>query len=126
MRAEALWPYIERYIVAYYNESGDDLIVESVDIWPQLIHRLDVPHKAIFMIDSNAAQWKRVTSHLGEKDWIVTNRLSPEQIEAWASYNAPRGKRIIELSGRYGYNFEDIAEIGFEAAQDAALIRLTL
>lgn len=35
-RAEALWPFIERYIEAYSHESSGDLIVESIDIWPHL------------------------------------------------------------------------------------------
>lgn len=123
-RAEALWPFIERYITAYGRESDGDLIIESVDIWPQLIHQLTVPHKAMFMIDTDATQWKRVTAHLGENDWITAKGLTPEQIEAWASYNAPRGSRIITLCEQYGYPYKDIAALGFEAAQDTALQEL--
>jgi 2-phosphoglycerate kinase len=123
-RAEVLWPFIERYIISYCKESNDDLIVESVDVWPQLIQKLEIAHKAIFIVDSNVTQWKRVTSHLGKNDWITAKQLNSEQIEAWASYNAPRSKRIIEMSSHYGYEYKDIAEIGFEAAQDEALISL--
>lgn len=121
VRAEALWPFIERYITAYSHESDGDLVVESVDIWPQLIHQLDIPHKAMFLVDTDATQWKRVTEHLSENDWITTKGLTLEQIEAWASYNAPRGNRIIELCEQHGYSYQDVATLRFEAAQDAAL-----
>jgi len=123
-RAEALWPFIERYIISYAHESDDDLIVESVDIWPQLIQTLELPHKAVFLVDTDASQWQRVTKFLGENDWITAKKMTPEQIEAWASYNAPRGNRVIEECRTYDYPFEDIAANGFEAAQAAALRRL--
>lgn len=124
-RAEALWPFIERYVTAYHYESNDDLIVESVDIWPHLIHRLTVPHEAVFLVDTDGTQWKRVIEHLGENDWITAKHLTVEQVKAWAFYNAPRGNRIIELSHQYGYEVSDIAELGFKGAQGRALLKLT-
>lgn len=123
-RAEALWPFIERYLTAYKHESDGDLIIESVDIWPQFIHRLPMPHKAMFMIDTDAAQWKRVTSHLGENDWLTAKGLTPEQIEAWASYNAPRGNQISTLCKKYGYDYKDLATLGFATAQEEAIREL--
>lgn len=120
-RAELVWPFIERYIVAHSFESDSDLIVESVDIWPHLVSKLDMPHKAIFMVDSDSKQWRRVTKYLGQNDWITNKKLTGEQIEAWAMYNAPRGERIIKESAKFGYQYKDIAEIGFESAQSSAL-----
>lgn len=76
---------------------------------------------AVFLVDSNSTQWKRVTEHLGENDWIAAKRLNQEQIEAWASYNAPRSERIIEEAQQHNYISFDIAELGFEAVQDRSL-----
>ena len=123
-RAEALWPFIERYIISYGYETDDDLIVESVDIWPHLIQQLAVPHKAVFLVDTDATQWQRGTAHLGKNDWMAAQHLSPEQIEAWAFYNAPRGDRILESAAKYGYKSYDIAQLGFEVVQETALLDL--
>lgn len=123
-QAESLWQFMERYIVAYSHESSGDLIVESIDIWPQLIGRLDVPHRAIFLVDTNPQQWKRITTQPGENDWITAKGLTPEQVKAWALYSAARGSRIIEACRKYDYGFEDVATRGFEATQVVALQKL--
>ncbi len=120
-RAEALWPFIFRYIEAYSHESAGDLIVESVDIWPQFVRQLTTAHKAVFLVDTDAAQWRRVTEHLGENDWVRAKGLTAEQIEAWAFYNAPRGARVIEDAESNNYSSYDIAKLGFDVAQKRAL-----
>lgn len=123
-RAEALWPFIARYIKAYQQETDGDLIVESVDIWPQFVSQLEITHKAVFLVDTDATQWRRVIEHIGENDWITAKNLSSEQIEAWAFYNAPRGNRIIETASQYKYSFYDVAKLGFESTQENALAEL--
>lgn len=123
-RAESLWPFIVRYVTAMQYESGHDMVVESVDIWPHLIYSLDVPHKAMFLIDTDSAQWQRVTKYLGENDWITSKKLTPEQVEAWASYNAPRIKRVADECVKYGYDYLDIAGGKFEQVQVSALTKL--
>ncbi len=120
-RAEVIWPFMERYIHAYSHERKDDLIVESVDVWPQYVDQLSVPHKAVFLVDSNSTQWQRVTEHLGQNDWITNKHLTQDQIEAWALYNAPRSKRVMQTAKQYGYDFFDIAELGFVEAQAESL-----
>lgn len=123
-RAEALWPFILRYIEAYSHESAGDLIVESVDVWPQFVRQLAIAHTAVFLVDSDASQWHRVTEYLGENDWIRAKGLSAEQIEAWAFYNAPRGVRVIEDAERHNYASYDIARLGFDGVQKNALAEL--
>lgn len=121
-QSEAIWPFIERYVNAYFHESSCDLVVESIDIWPQFVGQVQTPHRAVFLVDSNLTQWQRVMKHSRrENDWITAKGLTQDQVEAWAFYNAQRSRRVAEEARRYGYESFDIEELGFDKAQERSL-----
>lgn len=125
-RSESVWPFIERYIDSYKYESDNDLVVDSVDIWPHSINRLELPHRAVFIVDTDSEQWRRIVEHMGPNDWMTAKGLTSEQIKAWAYFNALRSQRVVSEATQFRYGVFDVADLGFTAAQNAAIDRILI
>lgn len=124
MRQEAreIWKYLSEYIRAFDHESSEDLIIESVDILPEFVSQLNLPVQAFFFIDTHESQWERITERLEDErhNWLQAKRLSREQIQKWAQFNAKRGQYIQKQAELYHQPYFDVGEIGYNSAQEHA------
>lgn len=120
--AGSLWKYIESYINAVHAESGDDVLIESIDIWPELLAVLTVPHKACFLVDTNPEQWRRIVEarHDDAHDWMWRKGFTDEQVTVWASFAAARSQYIKKQASIYQYPCYDLAEMSFDDIQRRA------
>jgi len=120
-RSDLFWPFIERYIDAFSHGSSQDLIIDSVDIWPHLVQDLSQPFKTIYLVDTDSTQWNKIKKYPAENDWMHSKGLSDEQIKAWAIYNAPRSQAVVDECIELGCTYIDVAHTDFESAQRLAL-----
>ncbi len=122
LQAKFVWPFIENYMSAVEHESGDTVLVDSIDVWPDLVALSGLSHRAVFLVDTSPDQAERIISTRGTDpyDWIHEKRYSDDQIRAWTEFNVQRSALIKELAGRAGYLCVDLAGTTFSEAQAAA------
>jgi hypothetical protein len=120
-----MWGFTKRYIEAIKYESDASLIVDGIDLWPDLIKELTIPYKAIFLIDTSPDQWSRVIEQKDQYDWLSSRNLTQQQIVAWAHMSALRSEMLKNLCITNDFKYFDIAELGFSSAQESALKYLT-
>lgn len=121
-QAKFVWPYIENYIRAVEHESTDSVLVESIDMWPDLIAVSGLRHRAAFLVNTSADQAERIIASRGADsyDWMHENQYSDERIRAWSDFNARRSTLIRSLAEEAGYLCVDLAEVSFSDGQTMA------
>lgn len=121
-QAKFVWPFIENYLRAIEHESDDSVIVESIDVWPDLIALSGLAHKAAFLVNTSPDQAGRIISARGTDpyDWMHENRYSDERIYAWSEFNIQRSNLIKDLALNAGYLCVDLAETPFPEGQKSA------
>ncbi|MEO7364024.1 MAG: hypothetical protein ABIV43_00755 [Candidatus Saccharimonadales bacterium] len=121
-QARFIWPYIENYILAIEHESTDSVLVESIDVWPDLIAMSGLRHRAAFLVNTSPDQAERIIASRGTNpyDWMHENEYSDARIRAWSDFNAQRGTLIRDLAEEAGYLCVDLAEVSFSDGQTLA------
>ena len=121
-QAAFVWPFIENYVRAIEHESNDSVLVESIDVWPDLIAASGLAHRAAFLVNTSPEQAERIISTRGTDrfDWIHENRYSDARIRAWSEFNVSRSITIRELADMHGYLCVDLAATSFSEAQETA------
>lgn len=121
-QARFVWPFIEKYVEAIEHESGEPVVVDSIDVWPDIIATSGLSHRAAFLVNTSQTQADRIISTRGTDpyDWIHENNYSDDRIRAWSQFNAERSVTIRELADMNGYYCVDLAEISFDEAQASA------
>lgn len=121
-QAKFVWPFIERYIHEVEHESGDGVLVESIDVWPDLIATSGLVHRAAFLVNTSPHQAKRIIDSRGDDpyDWMHQNEYSDGRIRAWSEFNAQRSVMIRDMAVDLGYLCVDLAETSFEDSQSIA------
>jgi len=122
-QAEFVWPFIERYIREVEHESNDGVLVDSIDVWPDLIAASGLVHRAAFLVDTSASsQAARIIASRGSDphDWMHQNEYSDDRIKAWSEFNAQRSAVIRDMAVEEGYLCVDLAETSFAEGQLAA------
>lgn len=122
-QASLVWSFLSNYLVTVNRESEDSVLVESIDVWPDLIATSGLRHRAVFMVDTSLRQWERIAATRGKDhgDWMHANGYSDARIQAWSTFNVERSGVIKGLCYEYGYPCIDIAETGFDEGQRLAL-----
>ncbi len=121
-RDEAMWEFYEAYLKEAAISSSDDILIDG-NFWPDYVHTLELPHVAVFLIDTSPAQAARLISiRDGDSDnnWMKAHEFTDEKIVEWATFNALRSEKYIPLCKEYGYRYFDIAERGVERTVDEA------
>lgn len=116
-QADAIAPYLSTYIDSIHLESSDDLIVESVDIWPNFIRQIKQPYKVVFLLDTSKSQWQRIKQSDDEYSWLLGRKLTNEQLKAWAIFGVARSKHIKKQCITKNLPYIDLAESSFHEAQ---------
>lgn len=121
-QAEFVWPFIENYLRAIEHESEDSVLVESIDVWPDLISVSGLCHRAAFLVNTSPDQAERIisTRETDPYDWMHENRYSDDRIRAWTEFNVQRSNLIKELAITTGYLCVDLAETTFSEGQATA------
>ena len=121
-QAKFVWPFIENYLSAVEHESEDTVLVESIDVWPDLIAASGLSHRAAFLVNTSPEQAERIisTRETDPYDWIHENRYSDDRIRAWSEFNVQRSKFIKNLAANVGYLCVDLAETSFAQGQNIA------
>lgn len=121
-QAKFVWPFIENYIHAIEHESSDSILVESIDVWPDLIALSGLQHRAAFLVNTSPEQAERIIASRGSDpyDWMHENEYSDARIRAWSNFNAQRSLLIQNLAKEAGYLCVDLAEVSFAAGQALA------
>ncbi|HSX29646.1 MAG TPA: hypothetical protein VLE73_03745 [Candidatus Saccharimonadales bacterium] len=120
VQAKFVWPFIERYIQEVEHESEDGVLVESIDVWPDLIATSGLIHRAAFLVDTSASsQAERIIASRGRDphDWMHQNQYSNGRIKAWSEFNAQRSVMIRDMAEEEGYLCVDLAETSFAEGQ---------
>jgi 2-phosphoglycerate kinase len=119
-QAKFVWPFIERYIQEVEHESEDGVLVESIDVWPDLIATSGLIHRAAFLVDTSAdSQAERIIASRDNDpyDWMHQNNYSDGRIKAWSEFNAQRSVMIRDMANEEGYLCVDLAETPFAEGQ---------
>lgn len=121
-QAKFVWPFIERYIHEVEHESEDGVLVESIDVWPDLIATSGLIHRAAFLVNTSPRQAERIIASRGNDpyDWMHQNGYSDGRIRAWSEFNAQRSVMIRDMAADLGYLCVDLAETSFEEGQSSA------
>ena len=121
-QAEFVWPFLETYAREIDHESGEGVIVESIDVWPDLLAASSLCHKAVFLVDTSKEQADRIIAsrHTDPYDWMHQNGYSDRRIRAWCEFNVMRSEAIRELARAADYMCIDLAEVTFGEAQQVA------
>lgn len=121
-QAKFVWPFIENYVHAIEHESSDSVLVESIDVWPDLIALSGLEHRAAFLVNTSPKQAERIIASRGSDpyDWMHENEYSDARIRAWSDFNAQRSMLIRKLAEEAGYLCIDLAEVSFADGQAVA------
>jgi hypothetical protein len=123
-QASLVWSFMKNYLVTVNRESTtDDVVVESIDVWPDLLAVSGLRHRAVFMVDTSMQQWERIaaTREVDPHDWMHANNYSDARIKAWSVFNVQRSELVKGLCDEHEYPYVDLAETGFEQSQQNAL-----
>ncbi len=120
-RDKVSWEFYEAYLETAIGDAADENVLIEGNLWPDFIHLLKLPHKAVFLIDTSPNQVERliqIRDANGDNDWM--ENFSDEEMVKWATFNAKRGERYVKLCEKYDYLYFDIASLGMEQAADDA------
>lgn len=120
-QARFVWPFLEGYLREIEHESGEPVLLESIDVWPDLIAASGLHHRAAFLIDTSLEQADRIiaTRDTDPYDWMHQNGYSDDKIRAWSNFNIQRGRLLRDLAAEAGYLCVDLAEVTMTESQTA-------
>jgi adenylate kinase family enzyme len=120
-RDKILWQGSLSYL-ELMNKNSDNVYMEGC-IWPDFISGLEIPYKAVFMIDTSPNQHERLINTANDKsthnNW--QKEKSREWLQGWSKYNRYRSLRYKELANKHDMMVFDIGELGFSKAQELAI-----
>jgi 2-phosphoglycerate kinase len=121
-QAKYVWSVITTYIKEIEHESADSVLVESIDVWPDLIAVSGLHHRAAFLVNTSPDQAERIIATRGTDpyDWMHANNYSDARIIAWSEFNRQRSEMVRDMAEEQGYPCFDLAETSFEDSQMAA------
>ncbi|SHU65111.1 Uncharacterised protein [Mycobacteroides abscessus subsp. abscessus] len=95
---------------AYAGAAQGQLVIEG-GLWPDWLRQLDVPHTAIFIVDTSEDSAERLVQMTRQdpRSWIAQRRWPDDKIRSWATYNRFRSQAISDLAIQYGYPVFDVA-----------------
>ena len=119
-RDAVLWTAARAYAGAAVHE-----VVMEGGLWPDWVAELELPHAAIFVVDTADDMADRLVeiARANPQSWMAQRGWSEEKIRKWAGYNRFRSEVIGDLAVRHDYPVFDIAS-GIAAVQDRALTHL--
>lgn len=113
---EAWWPFLRDWVEEHAAYGKDFLLVGIV--WPHLLKELRVPHRAVFLVDTDDAHVDRaveIAKSGGLNNWM--SDWPEDQIRRWGDYNLRRGRYFKDQAELHGYPVFDVAEHGYELSQ---------
>lgn len=125
-RDKVLWSFIRAYLQAASQKASHDSIVAEGGIWPDFIQSLELPHRAVFLVDTSSDEADRLISirdSNSDNNWMVA--YSDKDLAEWAVFNAERSRHFVMLCEEFGYRYFDVAYLGIKGASDAAFEYLT-
>jgi len=120
-RDEMMWQFYERYIrTAVADAPHDDLLLEG-NLWPDYLELFPYEHRAVFLIDTSKTQFERlkaIRDGVSDNNWM--QEYDDDKLAAWAELNSLRSQHYVDLCNKLDYRYFDIADLGIEAAEQAA------
>ncbi len=117
-RDKVSWQFYKAYLMAAaVGAAGDDVLIEG-NIWPDFLPEFDLPHRAVFLIDTSpdqAVRLRKIRDSDSDNNWM--RDFSDEKMDEWAMFNVVRSQRYIEYCQKHGFTYFDIADHGIEKAQ---------
>lgn len=121
-RDEMMWQFYEAYIhTAVADAPQDDLLLEG-NLWPDYLELLPYEHRAVFLIDTSKTQFERlknIRDGVSDNNWM--QEYDDDKLKVWSEFNSLRSRRYVELCKKLGYEYFDVAKLGIEAVEQAAL-----
>jgi 2-phosphoglycerate kinase len=123
------WKAIEGIIDLYNRDnSGSDLIVEGVGIYPNLVHELSFGNLAIraaFLGYTDQGHADHILEYSrSNKDWVNTwlEEVDGDEqiIRDWIKSEVERSRNDKQLAEQYGYGFFDVSGTSFDEQIQAA------
>lgn len=114
---EAWWPFLQEWVEEHHTYGKDFLLVGIV--WPHLLQKLRMPHRAVFLVDTEEAHIDRLVT-IAEQGGQLNNwqqGWDRAAVEAWGDYNRRRAIYIKEQAEALGYPVFDVAEHGYAGSQ---------
>ncbi len=116
---EAWWPFIEKWVREHSNYGSDVLFVGI--LWPHLLEKLDVPHRAVFLVDTDESHIERAIEIAAGDHFNNWQAGWPEdKIRKWGFYNVERARFFKAEALARGYSVFDVAELGYCESQRLA------
>jgi 2-phosphoglycerate kinase len=121
--SDALWPYLVALIHSYV-EDNYDLLVEGVAILPSLLHKLDIPHRAVIIGNDTPSHAKLLTEQAlaNQHDWL--HEYTPQQIERYSEFFSTMNDWLREEAHRYDVSFISLHDDTFESDLEEASHKL--
>jgi len=125
-RDAAAWAFYRKYLEIAAEKAPDDDILMDGNLWPDLVQTLQLPHRAVFLIDTSVEQFRRVIairdSDTNQNNWM--QGYSDEGLVRWAKMNAARSQRYVLYCEKYNYPYFDLAQHDIAHAQQLAFEHL--
>jgi hypothetical protein len=120
-RDRTVWTGAKAYLAAA-TDNNDDVLMEGC-LWPDYIAELEVPFRAVFLVDTSPNHADRLIavarSESTHNNWMREH--NDAWMRRWAKYNIARSERYKQLGDEYNQPVFDIADSGIAQAQAAAL-----
>lgn len=117
---EAWWPFLKEWVEEHHNYGKAFLMVGIV--WPHLLESLKLPHRAVFLVDTDEAHVERLVS-IAEQGGQLNNwqqGWDRDAVRSWGDFNRRRALYFKEQAEAYGYPVFDVAEHGYAGSQALA------
>ena len=114
---EAWWPLLQGWVEEHHIYGADFLAVGIV--WPHLLQTLRVPHRAVFLVDTDEAHIERAVA-IARQGGTLNNWMAEwpeEKIRQWGDYNLRRARFFKDEAEKYGYPVFDVGDHGYELSQ---------
>lgn len=127
VRDKTMWKLYHEYLKNAAKKSDDDVLIEG-NMWPDFIVELQLPHRAVFMVDTGKEHFKRLVAirdgNGPKNNWM--SHYTNEQLEPWAEFNIARSQRTIKLCKKFNYKYFDFKVFGSYKAQHQAALAYML
>jgi 2-phosphoglycerate kinase len=109
----ALWPYLSAFIRSY-DQDGYDLLLEGVAIIPELINRLEVPHRVIIIGNVSDVHAGTVADLAlsNPKDWL--HHHSPSEVVTYTKFFAHMSAWLRDEAQTYHVDYHEMHDDAFE------------
>lgn len=121
---EAWWPFLKEWVEEYHQYGKDFLLVGIV--WPHLLKELDLPHRAVFIVDTDELHVERLVAIAQQESQLNNWQRGWDETEVrrWAEFNRLRALHFKEQAEIHGYPVFDVAQHGYEGSQALAAAAL--